>query len=138
MSLTARLKQAEQKRRKSAGLPDLPGDREPDEPVVDLSQTGASVIDLTGARTAAEATAETLSAPGPRLTSVPDRSIAFDPVRDGDATSAFRDRDPVTDGRTRYPCPRCGSATQIDLIDQVHQTVSLSCLSCFHMFRVNQ
>ena len=42
------------------------------------------------------------------------------------------------DRRSDHPCPRCGGVTQIDLFDQVHQTVSLSCTECFHMFRVEQ
>jgi hypothetical protein len=33
-------------------------------------------------------------------------------------------------------CPRCGGPTHVDLFDQVHQTLSLSCTECFHMFRV--
>jgi hypothetical protein len=33
------------------------------------------------------------------------------------------------------PCPRCGGGTQVDLFDEVHQTYSLSCNTCFHMFR---
>ena len=46
----------------------------------------------------------------------------------------------LTDGSTKpsaaVTCPRCGGATHIDLFDQVHQTLSLSCVECFHMFRV--
>ena len=42
----------------------------------------------------------------------------------------------MADRMSTMLCPRCGGATQIDLFDQVHQTTSLSCLTCFHMFRV--
>ncbi len=63
--------------------------------------------------------------------------ISYNPVRDGDASAAFGDPSPFMPDRTSaIPCPRCGEATQIDLFDQVHQTTSLSCLTCFHMFRV--
>ncbi|MGZ4717783.1 MAG: hypothetical protein ACXWCB_13940, partial [Acidimicrobiales bacterium] len=63
--------------------------------------------------------------------------ISYNPVRDGDATSAFGDPSPLMADRTSsILCPRCGGTTQIDLFDQVHQTTSLSCLTCFHMFRV--
>ena len=65
--------------------------------------------------------------------------IAYDPVRSGDSSTSFGDHSPtVVDRASAYSCPRCGAPTQIDLIDQVHQTVSLSCKSCFHMFRIEQ
>ena len=63
--------------------------------------------------------------------------ISYNPVRDGDATAAFGEPPPAwPTARPPSLCPRCGGATQIDLFDQVHQTTSLSCLACFHMFRV--
>jgi len=110
VSLSDRLKIAEQARRQAAGLPD-----EPSEPAaIDLTTSG-EVIDLT-------------TQPG---------GIAYNPVRSGDASSAFGDFDPATQRRAEgIECPRCGAATHLDLFDQVHQTASLSCTSCFHMFRV--
>jgi len=46
----------------------------------------------------------------------------------------------LTDGSTKpsatVTCLRCGGAAHIDLFDQVHHTLSLSCVECFHMFRV--
>jgi hypothetical protein len=126
MSLSQRLKEAEHERRRSAGLPpERPAQPvDPSAPVVDVteSDTTGNVIDLTG-RSVPDATA----------------GIAYDPVRNGDASSAFGDPEPVVlDRVSSYPCPRCGGHTQVDLVDQVHQTVSLSCLSCFHMFRIEQ
>jgi hypothetical protein len=137
MSLSQRLKEAEQERRRSAGLPPEPpiptdvedGATEPAEAVVDVSGPTADVIDLT------QRTATSAIPLGPSGAA----GIAYDPVRHGDASSAFGDPAPVdTDRMSTHPCPRCGGRTQVDLIDQVHQTVSLSCLSCFHMFRVEQ
>jgi hypothetical protein len=46
-------------------------------------------------------------------------------------------RNPQVGARSRIECEQCGGPCQIDLIDAVNQTVSLSCLSCFHMFRVD-
>ena len=126
MSLSQRLKQAETERRRAAGLPDEPTSptTERSGAVVDItaSDTTGNVIDLTD-----------------RTPSDPASGITYDPVRNGDATHAFGDADPVVPGRlSNYRCPKCGSRTQVDLIDQVHQTISLSCLSCFHMFRVQE
>ena len=129
MSLSQRLKEAEQARRRSAGLPPERPSAADDDPVVDVSGPTADVIDLTR-RTASSATPLDPSGAA---------GIVYDPVRHGDASSAFGDPAPVaTDRLSTYACPRCGSRTQVDLIDQVHQTVSLSCLSCFHMFRVEE
>jgi hypothetical protein len=135
MSLSQRLKEAEEQRRQ---LSAPPGDR------VVTDSGGSNVIDLTDARIAADRQlASDDQQPlehalrGARLTAVSPTGIAYDPVRNGDATSAFHDPDPmVLDRLSSYECPRCGGETQVDLIDQVHQTVSLSCLECFHMFRV--
>lgn len=125
MSLSQRLKEAEHERRRSAGLPpERPAKVDPSAPVVDItaSDSTGNVIDLTE-----------------RTSSNGASGIAYDPVRSGDASSAFGDPEPlVLDRLSSYPCPRCGGRTQVDLFDQVHQTVSLSCLSCFHMFRIEQ
>jgi hypothetical protein len=126
MTLSQRLKEAEHERRRSAGLPPEPPAKSVDSSdlVVDVTEadTTGTVIDLTQR-----------SAPGGAA------GIAYDPVRNGDASSAFGDPLPlVLDRESSYACPRCGGRTQVDLVDQVHQTVSLSCLSCFHMFRVEQ
>src|SRR3954471_7923207 len=108
MTLSERLKVAAIARRNAAGLPDEPalrgwaGDRAP---------SPEPVIDLTD------------DAVG----------IAYNPVRSGDASSAFGDLDTETRHRADgIECPRCGAATHLDLFDQVHQTASLSCTSCFH------
>jgi hypothetical protein len=136
VSLSQRLKEAAQERRISAGLPPEPdpaptdaagADPTADPAVVDLSDPAGDdvVIDLT------QVLARDLGPTG----------VAYDPVRDGDATRSFDGDDSslLTGNQAAAdPCPRCGGRTQIDLIDQVHQTVSLSCLSCFHMFRVEQ
>ena len=138
MSLSQRLKEAEQERRRSAGLPPEPPATPAStssEPVVDVTGPTADVIDLTR-RSAASAIplGSTTPAEPPGAA-----GIAYDPVRHGDASRGFGEAEPLTTDRlSNYPCPRCGSRTQGDLVDQVHQTVSLSCLSCFHMFRVEQ
>jgi len=138
MSLSQRLKEAERERRRSAGLPpEPPSPSESTEPLVDVSGPGADVIDLTE-RTSSNAVpllSATPASDDPQGAS----GIAYDPVRHGDASSAFGDTAPVVvDRLSNYACPRCGGRTQVDLIDQVHQTISLSCLSCFHMFRIEQ
>jgi len=119
MSLSQRLKEAEKERRISAGLPP---ERPAPEAVVELGPSDEVVIDLTQAERPEVGTT----------------GIAYDPVRNGDAASAFGDHEPelALPDVASYPCPRCGGRTQVDLVDQVHQTISLSCLSCFHMFRV--
>ncbi len=137
MSLTQRLKEAEEQRRQHAEP--ASGDR--------AATTGdpSNVIDLTDARLSADRRPGSARPEQPlehalhdaRLTAVSPTGIAYDPVRNGDASSAFHDPDPmVLDRLSNYECPRCGGETQVDLIDQVHHTVSLSCLKCFHMFRV--
>ena len=120
MSLSQRLKEAADERRRSAGLPPETSRStiaDDDGGVLDLtdasddSGTDAVVIDLTRARGAAS---------GP--------DISYDPVRHGDASRAFGDDSAlVVDAEaTAYPCPRCGGRTHVDLIDQVHQTISLT------------
>jgi hypothetical protein len=143
MSLSDRLRAAEQQRRGNAPPTD-------DESAIDLTSDGAAVIDLTTRRR--QGAGPYPGAPGRSDTLEPYRfdreadepvwaagaeGISYNPVRDGDATSAFGDPSPeMADRTSTTPCPRCGGVTQIDLFDQVHQTTSLSCLSCFHMFRV--
>jgi hypothetical protein len=143
MSLSDRLRAAEQKRQGTA-----PPD---DDSSVDLTTDGAAVIDLTTRRR--QGSGPYPGAPGQRDTLEPypfdqpvddgpvwaagAEGISYNPVRDGDASAAFGDPSPqMADRTSSTPCPRCGGVTQIDLFDQVHQTTSLSCLSCFHMFRV--
>ena len=107
MSLSNRLRAAEEQRRRATGSGGAPA---ADDPVIDLSSADGPQLDLT-------------------------RPAGSSPL--GDASFAFAG--PVPLGADRLPhraCPRCGGATQVDLLDQVHQTVSLSCTSCFHMFRV--
>jgi hypothetical protein len=125
MSLSQRLKQAEKERRLSAGLPaERPEAPEAPEATVELGPADDVVIDLTSGQPVSD------EPTGPT-------GVAYDPVRNGDATSAFADHGPQLVDGSNYPCPRCGGRTQVDLIDQVHQTISLSCLACFHMFRVD-
>jgi hypothetical protein len=119
-----------------------------DDVTIDLTTSGAAVIDLTARRQQA---GHGSRSPGDALRPYPfdatsdsnvwaagAEGISYNPVRDGDATSAFGEPSPLmADRSSNTPCPRCGGLTQIDLYDQVHQTTSLSCLSCFHMFRVH-
>ena len=125
MSLSERLKVAERARRGSTG--DAAPEASPRPEVsLDLSSAGPAVVDLTDP---APTSAPTIGAPLD--------AISYSPMRNGDGSSAFTDVSPATRVRTAgIACPRCGSATQLDLFDQVHQTASLSCSSCFHMFRV--
>ena len=141
MSLSDRLRAAEQQRRSST--------TSADDSTLDLTSSDAAVIDLTARRQqssgsrAGHGSESTLEPyrfePGPDepMWAAGAEGISYNPVRDGDATRAFDD--PTTlmaDRMSSMLCPRCGGATQIDLFDQVHQTTSLSCLACFHMFRV--
>jgi hypothetical protein len=144
MNLSDRLRAAERQRRGLAPTTD-------DDSSLDLTDEGAAVIDLTARRrqgsgrgAGAPGTSDPLE-PYPFPPPADDgpvwaagaEGISYNPVRDGDATAAFGDPSPFMADRTsNTPCPRCGGATQVDLYDQVHQTTSLSCLSCFHMFRV--
>jgi len=138
MSLSQRLKEAEQQRRRAAGLPPEPPTRPEPEAVVDVSSPTADVIDLT-ARNRLSPRPPAVAPPAPPPNDTSSAGISYDPVRSGDASSAFGDTTPVVvDRLSSYLCPRCGGRTQVDLVDQVHRTVSLSCLSCFHMFRVEQ
>lgn len=138
MSLSQRLKDAEQDRQRAAEVSGEDGGQD----------SNSNVIDLSDVRSAAEQAHGSGAGPSQplehalrdaRLTAVAPTGIAYDPVRNGDASSAFHDPDPITlDRASNYECPRCGGTTQVDLIDQVHHTVSLSCLDCFHMFRLEQ
>jgi len=140
MSLSDRLRAAEEKRRGLATDAD-------EASTIDLTSPDAAVIDLTARRQRSSGgphpAGDTLEpypfgAPADEpVWAVGAEGISYNPVRDGDATSAFGDPSPLMADRTSpILCPRCGGATQIDLFDQVHQTTSLSCLTCFHMFRV--
>ena len=127
MSLSERLKVAERARRRSTGDVAPEANSRP-EVTLDLSSPGAAVVDLTDL------------APAPTTAIAPEApldAISYSPMRNGDGSSAFTDVSPATRLRTAgIVCPRCGGATQLDLFDQVHNTASLSCSSCFHMFRV--
>jgi hypothetical protein len=115
MSLSERLKVAEQARRGSSGL--TPGAPISPSAMVDLTEPIAPVLDLT------------------------DRydDISSGPAPGAGASGEFDETMPVADDRTTgTPCPRCGGTTRLDLIDQVHQTASLGCTSCFYMFKVDQ
>src|SRR3954447_21042264 len=92
VSLSDRLKVAERARRHAAGLPDEP--RAPG--TIDLTTPEQPTIDLTEQRD----------------------GIAYNPVRSGDASSGFDEFDPSTQLRAEgIRCPRCGSATHLDLFD---------------------
>lgn len=130
MTLSERLKAAEANRQAEARRAQ-PGDAftpADDDAVLDLRASGTPLIDLGDGQ--------------PNWTFVEtDQSggmgIDYDPVRNGDASHAFGDAQTLAADRlSTVPCPRCGGTTQIDLFDQVHQMVSLSCNTCFHMFRV--
>jgi hypothetical protein len=107
MSLSDRLKQAEQDRSPSA-MPSLdPAARIAPpvtvSPVIDLTRGFEPILDLT------------------------DRSMA--PIE------LFGMDGPTHHEPAETPCPRCGGPTHVDMFDQVQQATSLSCLACFHMFR---
>jgi hypothetical protein len=137
MSLTERLKAAEAVRLAN----EHPLEAPPEQPVVDLRTASEPLIDLTGVP------AQSASASAPRsaspMTLVPpikagSVGISYNPVRTGDASLTFGEMVPVEEDRqSDQVCPRCGSVTQVDLFDQVHQMLSLSCTQCFHMFRVH-
>ncbi len=127
MSLSERLKAAQAVRQASAAAAGARTGAEGDEAVLDLRGPDQPAVDLTGTTSPDEGAAPGAGGSG----------IVYDPVRNGDASRAFGDVIPlVADRESRQPCPRCGGATQIDLYDQVHQVISLSCNSCFLMFRV--
>ena len=128
MSLSERLKKAEQERARTH--PSLGHD-----PAIDLTDDDDHVLDLTAMATKP---IPLFGPDGPPRTSYSTEGVSYSPVRNGDATSAFGEPDSfIADRSSTTPCPRCGGRTQLDLIDQVHQTASLSCLECFHMFRVD-
>jgi len=142
MSLSDRLRAAEQQRRSgTTGTTDV------DDSTLDLTSSDAAVIDLTARRR--QSSGQRSGADGalqPYLFEPPSdepmfaagaAGISYNPVREGDASAAFGEPSALmADRMSTIVCPRCGGATQIDLFDQVHQTTSLSCLTCFHMFRV--
>ncbi len=143
MSLSQRLKAAEYDRRLAAGLPvdhlDRPGEpgqapvqldvRQPGDPVIDLTQSDwADVIELGQPPQAPTAPPRpTGDSPSSVETSAPPGSGGPDDVSVAG---------PQVGERSRLECPHCGGPTQIDLVDTVGHTISLSCLSCYHMFRV--
>ncbi len=134
MSLSQRLKAAEYDRRLAAGLPvdhlsrPAVGEqarvdvRKPDAPVVDLTEgPWADVIEMGDG--ASMSTPPSVDEPTPQHSL--DEPVD-EPVSIG----------PQVGQRSRLECPQCGGPTQVDLVDPVGHTVSLSCLSCYHMFRV--
>lgn len=142
MSLSDRLRAAEEQRRSRTS--------DTDDTTLDITSADAAVIDLTARRQQGAGNRQGRGGSGDtlepyRFEPPPDEpvwaagaeGISYNPVRDGDASSAFGEPSSFMADRTSdIVCPRCGGATQIDLFDQVHQTASLSCLTCFHMFRV--
>jgi hypothetical protein len=150
MSLSDRLKAAEYDRRLAAGLPvDHLSPVAPPQARVDVSQGGAPVLDLTEPWPTADviplasvsdaASAATAHDRGLAPTGLVDASLAPTGVaRDDELDDAHHPilRNTQVGARSRIECEQCGGPCQIDLIDAVNQTVSLSCLSCFHMFRV--
>jgi hypothetical protein len=134
MSLSDRLKQAEQERsptRPPTGDAGTVGSA-PVGPVIDLTRASGPVLDLTDRSTAP---IELFGVGDPTGTS-PTPAVSFIPLRADDLTSDFDDIDPRVANQAATPCPRCSGPTHVDMFDQVQQTASLSCLSCFHMFRV--
>ena len=126
MSLSERLKAAQAVRQASAAAAAERAGADDREAVLDLRAADRPAVDLTGAPADADGPA---GAGG--------SGIVYDPVRNGDASRAFGEVIPlVADRESRTPCPKCGGTTQIDLYDEVHQVISLSCNTCFHMFRV--
>jgi len=132
MSLTERLKAAQAVRQaEAAGNSKSPPPETGASAVLDLRSNAEPALDLTDAQPD-WALAEPIGASEGN-----GAGISYDPVRNGDASLAFGDAEPlIADRESRQLCPRCGGTTQIDLYDQVHQVVSLSCTTCFHMFRV--
>jgi len=132
MSLTERLKAAQAVRQAEAA-PSLGPPAEPAEAVLDLRTASELAVDLTGSEPT-RAIADPAGPAGP--TGGISGGTSYDPVRSGDASLASGDGNPLVADRVSYQnCPRCGGPTQVDLFDQVHQMVSLSCNTCFHMFR---
>jgi hypothetical protein len=131
MSLSQRLKAAEYDRRLAAGLPvdHLTKSVPVEEARVDVTTSEAPVIDLT------EAWAQRDVIPIERSTPRPKRASATTSPGTSEA-SAFSGA-PEVGQRSRVECEQCGGPCQVDLVDALHQTVSLSCLSCYHMFRVD-
>jgi len=129
MSLSQRLKAAEYDRRVAAGLPvdHLTKAPAPTEQArVDVTQSEAPVVDLTD--------------PWATRDVIPLKPRTADPSATTSAESSAAPASvgpPVVGQRSRIECEQCGGPCQVDLVDALNQTVSLSCLSCYHMFRVD-
>ena len=146
MSLSHRLKAAEYDRRLAAGLPvDHLAPVPDDDPIDDFTTPAKPILDLTdvlpstdviplGVTSSGRATpgqGSAAMAGGLRSESRVDAQVGGIPVDSDEPTSASQ-----IGARSRIECENCGGPCQIDLIDAINQTVSLSCLSCYHMFRV--
>ncbi len=133
MSLSQRLKAAEYDRRLAAGLPvdhlNRPSAGQTENIQVDVRGPGAPVIDLTDATWA---DVIEMGEPGAKASNSADHGQPADE----DPPSNVVELGPQVGQRSRLECPQCGGPTQVDLVDAVGHTVSLSCLSCYHMFRV--
>ncbi len=127
-SLSDRLKAAQYDRRVAAGLPvdHLERPEPAPEARLDVSPSGDAVIDLTRSWAPAAPTREL----HPIDT---DRLRRPDPVQAPPAPTSGAL--PQEGERARVECEQCGGPCQVDLVDPYNQTVSLSCLSCYHMFR---
>ena len=133
MSLSERLKQAQQER-SSTHEPAVP---DPTAPVIDVTPEDGPVLDLTTPTTPTTAPIALFGIDGGAGAGTSTEGVSYSPIRTGGASSAFSEFDPVTaDHTTGTLCPRCGGPTHLDMVDQVHQMASLSCLACFHMFQV--
>jgi hypothetical protein len=133
MSLSQRLKAAEYDRRVAAGLPvdhlKGPSTGQTENVQVDVRESATPVIDLTDAPWAD--VIELGEARAPASTAAPEAERTAEDGADQAVAMGVR-----VGQRSRLECPHCGGPTQVDLVDTVGHTVSLSCLSCYHMFRV--
>ena len=131
MSLSQRLKAAEYDRRLAAGLPvdHLTKSVPAEQARVDVTAAEAPVIDLTEAWARREVIP--VESPTPR----PSPASATTPPETSEAPASSGV--PEVGQRSRIECEQCGGPCQVDLVDALNQTVSLSCLSCYHMFRVD-
>ena len=130
MSLSQRLKAAEYDRRLAAGLPvdHLTKSAPAEQARVDVTAAEAPVVDLTEAWARRDVIPVERRPPARRRRRPPPRRDAEAPASSGA---------PEVGQRSRIECEQCGGPCQVDLVDAVNQTVSLSCLSCYHMFRVD-
>jgi hypothetical protein len=142
MSLSQRLKAAEYDRRLAAGLPvDHLAPGPVDDPIEDFTRPAKPILDLTDVLSPADVIPIRATSPVPARPD--DRSAPTNrdrPAEAGVATPISSDEltpSSQIGARSRIECENCGGPCQIDLIDAINQTVSLSCLSCYHMFRVD-